>query len=168
MAEAELYTHAQPPTVKLGAGRSASARAEFLRLKWETVREWCARTTVVRALLPVGGQVAIGQVITGQTLVFHDTSAVENRQREPWESAHVDLVGRQTRRRADGVVVSEFYVGQMQVPIVLSPRRRPPQPRAVGRPGYPVRAHCGTGLCTGLCVIFYLLCVVLVLLCFFV
>ena len=75
---------------------------------------------VVRALLPVGGQVAIGQVVTGQTLVSHDTSAVENRQREPWESAHVDVVGRQTRRRADGIVVSEFYVGQMQVPNVLS------------------------------------------------
>ena len=32
----------------------------------------------------------------------------------------VDLVGRQTRPRADGVVVSEFYVEQMQVPIILS------------------------------------------------
>ena len=75
---------------------------------------------VVRALLPVGGQVAIGQVVTGQTLMSHDTSAVENRQGGRWESAHVDLVGRQTRRRANGIVVSEFYVGQMQVPIVLS------------------------------------------------
>ena len=75
---------------------------------------------VVRAFLPVGGQVAIGQVVTGQTLVSHDTSAIENRQWEPWGSAHVDLVGRQIRRRADGFVVSEFYVGQMQVPIVLS------------------------------------------------
>ena len=37
----------------------------------------------VRALLPVGGQVAIGQVVTGQTLVSHDTSAVEERQGEP-------------------------------------------------------------------------------------
>ena len=75
---------------------------------------------VFRALLPVGGQVAIGQVVTGQTLVSHDTSAVENGQGEPWESARVDLVGRQTRRRASGIVVSELYVGQMQVPIVLS------------------------------------------------
>ena len=74
----------------------------------------------IRALLPVGGQIAIGQVVTGQTLVSHDTCAVENRQWEPWESAHVDLVGCQTRRRADRVVVSEFYVGQMQVPVVLS------------------------------------------------
>ena len=49
---------------------------------------------VVRALLPVDGQVAIGQVVTNQTLVSHDTSAVENRHGQPWESAHVDLVGR--------------------------------------------------------------------------
>ena len=75
---------------------------------------------VVCALLPVGGQIALSQVVTGQTLVSHDTGAVETRQGERWESAHVDLVRRQTRRRADRVVVSEFYVGQMQVPIVLS------------------------------------------------
>ena len=41
----------------------------------------------------------------------HDASAVEPRQGEPWESAHVDDVGRQTRGRADGIVVSEFDVG---------------------------------------------------------
>ena len=74
---------------------------------------------VIRALLPVGGQVLICQVVTGQTLVSH-ASAVEKRQGEPWESAHVDLIGRQIRRRSDGIVVSEFYVGQMQVSIVLS------------------------------------------------
>ena len=79
----------------------------------------CANN-VVRALLPVGGQVARGQVVAGQTLVSHDASAVESRQGKTWESAHVDLVGRQTRRRADGIVVSDFDVGQMQVPIVLS------------------------------------------------
>ena len=79
----------------------------------------CAEN-VVRALFPVGGQVAKGQVVTGQTLVSHDTSAVENRQGEPWESAHVEIVGRQTRRRANGNIVSEFYVGQIQVLIVLS------------------------------------------------
>ena len=72
------------------------------------------------ALLAVVGQVAIGQVVTGQTLVYHDARAVEIRQGEPWESAHVDLVGRQIHRRADGVVVSEFDVGQMQVLIVSS------------------------------------------------
>ena len=39
----ELHTHAQQPTGKFGAGRSTSARAEFLRLTRETVRAWCAQ-----------------------------------------------------------------------------------------------------------------------------
>ena len=56
---------------------------------------------VVCAFLPVGGQVTICQVVAGWTLVFRDVSAVENRQGEPLESAHVDLVGRQIRRRAE-------------------------------------------------------------------
>ena len=50
----------------------------------------------------------------------YDASAVENRQGEAWESAHVNHVGCKTRRRADGIFVSEFDVRQMQVPIVLS------------------------------------------------
>ena len=74
---------------------------------------------VVCAFLPVGDQVAIGQVVTGQTLVSHDPSTVENRQGEPWESGHVDFVGRQTPPRADGIVVSASDVGKMRVPIVL-------------------------------------------------
>ena len=53
----------------------------------------CANN-VVRALFSVGGQVAIGQVVSGQTLVPHDAGAVGNRQGETWKSAHVDLVGR--------------------------------------------------------------------------
>ena len=79
----------------------------------------CANN-VLRALLPIGGQVAIGQVVADQALMSHDVSAVETRHGETWESAHVDLTGRQTRRRADGIVVSEFDVRQLRVPIVLS------------------------------------------------
>ena len=79
----------------------------------------CAKN-VGRELLSVGGQVAIGQVVAGQNLVPHDAGAVENRQGEAWESAHVDLVRRQARRRADIFVVSEFDVRQMQVLNVLS------------------------------------------------
>ena len=120
MVEAELPTHAQPTTAKLGAGRSASVRAEFLRITRETMRAWCARTmSFVRFCLSVGGQIAISQVVVGQTLVPHDAGAVENRQGETWESAHVDLVGRQACRRADGIAVSEFDVRKMQVPNVL-------------------------------------------------
>ena len=90
----------------------------------------------------------------------------QDRHGEPWESVHVDLVGRLTRRRADGIVVNEFDAAKMQAP--RSPCRLPPQPRAGGRPGYPVRAKRGTRLCTGLRVSsFIFLFVVFVLLCFF-
>ena len=116
MIEAEMYTHAQPSTGTLGVGRSASVRAEIFAVNTGNVEGVVCADNVVRQLLPVGGQVAIGQVVTGQTLVFHDTSVVENRERDPWESAHVDLVGRQTRRRADGMVEGEFYVGQIASP----------------------------------------------------
>ena len=57
--------------------------------------------SVVRPLLSVGGHVAIDQVVAGETPVPHDAGAVENRQGETRESARVDLVGRQARRRAD-------------------------------------------------------------------
>ena len=92
MVEAELYTHAQQPTVKLGAGRSASARAEFLRITLGNGEGVVWADNVVRAPLPFGGQVAIGQVVTGQTLVSHDTCVVETRQGRPWESVHVTLL----------------------------------------------------------------------------
>ena len=118
MVEAELYTHAQPPVAKCWTQRVGEGEVSTVCTRnGEGVV--CANY-VVRALLSVGGQVAIGQVVTGQTQVSHDTSAVDNRQGGAWESAHVDLVGRQTHRHADGVVASEFDVGKMQVPIVLS------------------------------------------------
>ena len=44
---------------------------------------------VIRALSSFGGQDAIGQVVTGKTLVSRDASAVENSQGEMWKSAHV-------------------------------------------------------------------------------
>ena len=56
---------------------------------------------IVRALLSVCGQGGIVQVVTGQTLVSRYSGAFENRQRETSTSAHVNLVGRQTRRHAD-------------------------------------------------------------------
>ena len=119
MVEAELCTHAQLPTANLGAGRSASAKAEFRRSTRETVRAWCLRT-ISFALLSVCSKVAVGQVVAGQTLVSRDSGASENRRRETSKPTHVNLVGRQTRRRADRTVVWELDVRELQVPVVLS------------------------------------------------
>ena len=41
---------------------------------------------IVRALLSACCQVAVGQVVAGQTLVSRDSSAFENRQRETLKS----------------------------------------------------------------------------------
>ena len=74
---------------------------------------------VVRALLPVCSQVATGQVVAGQTLVSRDSGPFENRQGETWESPHVNLVGRQSRCRANRIVVSELDVREPRIPVVL-------------------------------------------------
>ena len=75
---------------------------------------------IVRALLSVGSQVEVSQVVEGQNLVYHDSGAFENPQRETWKSTHVNLVGGQTRRSADRIVVCELDATQLHIPVVLS------------------------------------------------
>ena len=48
---------------------------------------------IARALLAVGRQVTVGEVIAGQTLMTGDPGAFENRDSEARNPAHVDLVG---------------------------------------------------------------------------
>ena len=75
---------------------------------------------IFRALLSVCSQVAIRQVVAGQTLVSRYSGPFENRQGETWKLTHVNLVGRQTRRRADRIIVSELDMREPKIPIVLS------------------------------------------------
>ena len=75
---------------------------------------------IVRALLSVCSQVALDQVVAGQTLVSRYYGAFENRQGETWKPTHANLVGRQTRRRADRTVASELDLREPQIPVVLS------------------------------------------------
>ena len=48
---------------------------------------------IVRALMTVRRQVAVGEVITGQALVAEDAGAFKDRERDAREPARVDLVG---------------------------------------------------------------------------
>ena len=73
---------------------------------------------IFRALLSVCSQVATDQVVAGQTLVSRDSGTFENRQGETWKSTYVNLVGRQTRRRADRIV-GELDVRELQIQVVL-------------------------------------------------
>ena len=72
----------------------------------------------VRALLAVGRQVAVGEVIAGQALVTGYPDAFENREKEARKPAHVDLVGGYTGGSADRFVVRKFDVSGLLIPVV--------------------------------------------------
>ena len=48
---------------------------------------------IVPALLTVGRQVAVGEMITGKALVAEDAGVFNNSEREARKPAHVDFVG---------------------------------------------------------------------------
>ena len=48
---------------------------------------------IVRSLLAVGRQVAVGEAIAGQALVAGDPGAFENREREARKPTHGNFVG---------------------------------------------------------------------------
>lgn len=74
---------------------------------------------IVRALLVVHRQVALGEVVAGRTLVAGNFSALENREREARGPTHMDLVGSQTSGGAERVAVREFNVRELFIPVGL-------------------------------------------------
>ena len=68
---------------------------------------------IIHALLAVCSKVAVGRVVASQTLVYRDSGALENCHRETRKSTHVNLVGSQTRRHADRIVVCELDVREL-------------------------------------------------------
>ena len=92
MVAAVLYTHTQPPTANLGTAHSASERAESRRSTRET-EGMMFTDDIVRALLAVGRQVAVGEVVAGQALVTGDPGVFQNCERQARKPTHVDLVG---------------------------------------------------------------------------
>ena len=79
MVQPELYTHAQPPTANFEAGRTAIGEGGVPAVNAGNGEGMVVAHNVVRALLTVCSQVAVGQVVVGQTLVSRDSGAVENR-----------------------------------------------------------------------------------------
>ena len=59
------------------------------------MRAWCSRT-ISSALLTVGRQIAVVEMITGKAMVPEDDGAFKKREREARRPAHVDLVGNET------------------------------------------------------------------------
>ena len=91
MVAAVWYTHTQPPTANLGTARSAWGRAE-LRRSTRNCEGMVSTDDIVRALLEVGRQVAVSEMIAGQPLMTEDSGAFKNREREARKPPHVDLV----------------------------------------------------------------------------
>ena len=87
------YTHAQPPMASLGTGRTASERVVSLASHARNGGSMAFADDIVCALLPVGRQIAVSEVVAGHALVASDPSTFENREEEVRKPFHVDLVG---------------------------------------------------------------------------
>ena len=74
---------------------------------------------IVRALLVVGRQVAVGEVVAGQALAVGDPGPFGNCERKARKTTHVDLVGSQTGGSDDRIVVRIFDVRELLIPVIL-------------------------------------------------
>ena len=74
----------------------------------------------IRTTLTVGGEVTVFQVIAGEVLVTSGVVVFENSEGGGGEGGSYALRLGLTRWRADGIVVSNFHVRQVGVPVVLS------------------------------------------------
>ena len=75
---------------------------------------------IVRAPLTVCRQVAVGEVVGGRMLVSADPGAFENRLRETWKLAHVDLVG-SAGGGVGRIVVLQFVLKTLCILVTLAP-----------------------------------------------
>lgn len=73
----------------------------------------------VGTLLALGGEVALGQVVTAEALVTANVRGVEDRKRETRRSAHVYFVGDEAGKSVDGVVVGCLNMHQERIPVLL-------------------------------------------------
>ena len=73
----------------------------------------------IGALLSVVSQVAIGELVAIEALVGTTVRAIKDGEGEAREASDVEFIGGKVRGGADGVVLSVFDVGKMDVPVVL-------------------------------------------------
>ena len=74
---------------------------------------------IVLALLAVGRQVTVGDVVASQAVMTGDPGAFENREREARKPTHVDVVGSSTGGSADLIVVRKFDIRELLISVVL-------------------------------------------------
>ena len=74
---------------------------------------------VVGSLLALSGEVAVCKLVAFGTLMRPTMRAIEDREGEAWKAADMYFIGGEARGSTDGVVISEFDVGEVNVPAVL-------------------------------------------------
>ena len=92
---------------------------ELRRSSRDVVTAYVVANDGVGALLSVGGDVAVREVVSFQALVSPYVEAVEQGKGKAWGAANVDLVGGEAGRGGDGVVVGRLHVGELHVPVGL-------------------------------------------------
>ena len=74
----------------------------------------------IRTPLAVSGEVAVFQVVAGETLVASGVVVFEDGEGKAGEAVHMYLIRYQPGGGADGIVVSKFHVWRVDLPVVLS------------------------------------------------
>ena len=73
----------------------------------------------IGALLSVAREVAIGDLIAIEALMGTAVRSIKDGEGETREASDVDFIRGKARSGADGVVISVFDVGKMDVPVIL-------------------------------------------------
>ena len=73
----------------------------------------------IGALLALASEVAIGELIAVEVLIRTTVRSIKDGEGKAWEASDVKFIGGKARGGANGVVISVFDVGKMDVPVVL-------------------------------------------------
>ena len=75
---------------------------------------------VVSSLLALSGEVAVCKLVAFEALMRSTMRAIEDREGEASKAADMDFIGGEARGSTDRVVISEFDMGKVNVPVVLA------------------------------------------------
>ena len=75
---------------------------------------------VVSSLLALSGEVAVCKLVAFEALMRSTMRAIEDRDGKAWKAADMYFIWGETRGSTDGVVIGEFDVGEVNVPVVLA------------------------------------------------
>ena len=71
-------------------------------------------------MLALSGEVEVCKLVALETLIRPTMRAIEDREGEAWKAADMYFIRGETCGSTDGVVIGEFDVGEVNVPVVLA------------------------------------------------